>query len=84
MSVKRLNYLSIPVGKRRLMAKQARHQIRQAMNNNPAISDEDAAKYNERLDKLGKWESGTLEGALEPSTHMVNVSETVSVSESGG
>jgi len=84
MSVKRLNYLSIPVGKRRLMAKQARHQIRQAMNNNPVISDEDAVKYKERLDKLAQWEAGTLEGAVAPSTHMVNVSETVNVSEEAG
>lgn len=91
MSVKRLNYLQIPVGQRRTMAKQARAQIKMAMNNNPAMTADDKAKYVERLDKLAKWEAGTLAVSEQPTpslvagtNHEVVVSESVSVEEEGG
>lgn len=88
MAVKHLTYKSIPQKKREKAAARAAAELKGSLNQ--SLSEEQRAKHLDRLDRIRKWASGTLQEEdtkkdPEPKTrgqnHRVSVSETLTVKE---
>jgi hypothetical protein len=59
MAVGHLTYLSLNPAQRQLAAMQVRDQVRKALAN-PYLSASQRAILHAQIDRIGKWERGTL------------------------
>jgi len=60
MAAKTLTYLDLPLDQRKKAATRVREQIRAALSN-PFLAADQRANLQAQVDRITKWEQGTLE-----------------------